>query len=472
MVCFEDVLKLSPLLLGLVVLCGCSQRGELVGAASVGVLNLPGQIAVGFNHHQHNRYQSPISGEWRDGDDIEQMLVQAIEVAQHEILVAVQELSAPRIAEALIAAQHRGVTVRVILENNYSTPWTEQTPSQLKPHQRQRWRQLEQLADQNGDGTTTPEEAELGDAIGLLRHHRIPIVDDTEDGSRGSGLMHHKFVVIDRTVVLTGSANFTRSGMHGDANRPRTRGNVNHILRVQSDALAELFRQEFGTMWGDGPGGKLNSRFGLQKESTGVRTAMVGATRVDVLFAPHRKGDLNHGLNWIEEQLDEARTSIDMALFVFTAQQLADALQGGVNAGLQIRLIADPSFASRSFSEVLDLLGVGLPDRNCKLEKDNQPFNKGLKGVGTPRLARGDKLHHKFAVIDNKKVITGSFNWSPSAAHTNDETLMVIHSPQLAKHFTREMDRLWDTAELGITPHIQRKLDRQKIRCGDGVERG
>ena len=161
-----------------------------------------------------------------------------------------------------------------------------------------------------------------------------------------------------------------------------------------------------------------------------------------------------------------------MALFVFTAQQLADALEQQVQAGLHIRLIADPSFASRSFSEVLDLLGVALPDRNCKLEGNNQPFKKGLKSVGTPRLARGDKLHHKFAVIDNKKVITGSFNWSPSAAHTNDETLLVIHSPQLAKQFTREMDRLWDTAELGITHHIQRKLDRQKIRCGDGVERG
>ena len=94
-----------------------------------------------------------------------------------------------------------------------------------------------------------------------------------------------------------------------------------------------------------------------------------------------------------------------------------------------------------------------------------------VQGIGTPRLARGDKLHHKFAVIDNKTVITGSFNWSPSAAHTNDETLLVIHSRQLAKHFNSEMDRLWDTAELGITPHIQRKLDRQRIRCGDGVER-
>ena len=81
-------------------------------------------------------------------------------------------------------------------------------------------------------------------------------------------------------------------------------------------------------------------------------------------------------------------------------------------------------------------------------------------------------VDHKFAVIDNKTLITGSFNWSPSAAHINDETLLVIHSPQLAKHFTREVDRLWDTAQLGITPHIQRKLNRQKIRCGDGVERG
>jgi len=68
MVCFEDVLKLSPLLLGLVVFCSCSQGGELVGAASVDQLNVPDQIAVGFNHHQRNRYQSPISGEWRDGD--------------------------------------------------------------------------------------------------------------------------------------------------------------------------------------------------------------------------------------------------------------------------------------------------------------------------------------------------------------------------------------------------------------------
>ena len=109
---------------------------------------------------------------------------------------------------------------------------------------------------------------------------------------------------------------------------------------------------------------------------------------------------------------------------------------------------------------MLDLLGIALPDRNCKLERKNQPFKKGLKSVGTPRLARGDKLHHKFAVIDNKKVITGSFNWSPAAAHINDEILLLIHSPELTEHIIREIDHLWNTTKPGITPHVQHKLDR------------
>ena len=34
------------------------------------------------------------------------------------------------------------------------------------------------------------------------------------------------------------------------------------------------------------------------------------------------------------------------------------------------------------------------------------------------------------------------------------------------------MVRLWDKAVLGITPHLHHKLNRQKIRCGYGVEMG
>ena len=54
-------------------------------------------------------------------------------------------------------------------------------------------------------------------------------------------------------------------------------------------------------------------------------------------------------------------------------------------------------------------------------------------------------------MIGNRTLITGSFNWSHVVAQTNDETLLMIHSPKLAAHFTREVDRLWENAELGVT---------------------
>lgn len=100
---------------------------------------------------------------------------------------------------------------------------------------------------------------------------------------------------------------------------------------------------------------------------------------------------------------------------------------------MKIRLIADPGFASRPYLEVIDLLSLGRPGHHCKLKVGNKPFKINLEGVPSSKLAKGDNLHHKFAVIDNKKVIPSSFNSSPAAAHTNDEMLLVIHSPRLAR---------------------------------------
>ena len=86
--------------------------------------------------------------------------------------------------------------------------------------------------------------------------------------------------------------------------------------------------------------------------------------------------------------------------------------------------------------------------------------------VGIPKLATGDKLHHKVAIIDEKIVISGSFNWSPSAAYSNDETLVILHSAELARHFTREMERLWGGAILGVSTKLERKIENSIRFCG------
>ena len=74
-------------------------------------------------------------------------------------------------------------------------------------------------------------------------------------------------------------------------------------------------------------------------------------------------------------------------------------------------------------------------------------------------------------MIDNATVITGSFNWSPSAAHQNDETLLVNRSPLLAAHFTAEIDRLWKGSELGITLRLARKQQRLNHHCAGRLVR-
>ena len=435
-------------------LCGCTHAGVYIPWQQPEVPQAAG-IEVLFNQRRGQTYTSPLTGKKREGDNLEQALIEAIASARSEVLVAVQELTLPRIAQALIERHQAGVKVRVVLEHQYRQPWSLQHPAGLEPHAQQRLRRLKRLGHE--------------DAIRLLDVAGVPVIDDTADGSSGSGLMHHKFVVIDQQVVLTTSANFTSSGIHGDGDAGQTRGNVNHLLRIKSEKLAEFFKAEFAQLWGDGPEGERDSRFGLQKDNGGTQTLVLNQQQVSVLFAPHRRKNQTNGLTLIKQKLKNANDSIDLALFVFSAQELADVLAQKQAEGVAIRALIDQSFAYRSYSELLDLLGQQLPDHRCMIEKGNKPWSSPLTTAGVPQVPRGDKLHHKFAVIDNRTVITGSFNWSASAAHRNDETLLVIESPQLAAHFSREMDRLWESAQLGITPRLKNKLQQAQRRCGSGV---
>ncbi len=379
----------------------------------------------------------------------------------------------PSIAQALAEQHQRGVQVKVVREHLYSQPWGGEHDAALSSHQRQRKRQLIALADRNGDGQLSEDGHQQGVAFTILQRAGVPLLDDTADGSKGSGLMHSKYLVVDGRTVIMGSANFTASGIHGDPGAPPTRGNANHLLGIESQERATRFREEFGQMWGDGPDGRSASHFGLAKGQGGTESLRVGDTPVQVLFTAHRRSDPGNGLALIASVLAEVKEQIDLALFVFSAQALTNKLAERLNHQVRLRLVANPGFASRPFSEVFDLVELAMADRDCRIEQGNQQLQERADGVGTPQLARGDKLHHKFAVIENKTVISGSFNWSQSAAHTNDETLLVIHSPQLSKHFTRQMDRLWDNAELGIRPRLQCKLEHHSMRrwSGEGLRR-
>ncbi|QIZ69733.1 phospholipase D-like domain-containing protein [Oxynema aestuarii] len=459
---------LSPLFL----LSACWTRPPLERLTrSVPPLPQDPAVQVYFNHNPAAEYREPYRDFRRQGDNLEQVIVEAIASAQTQIDLAVQEFRLPEIARALVERHRAGVRVRVIIENTYNRPWSDLSAAEvagLDERDRGRYEEFRQLVDRDDDGTLSPEEIATGDALVILRDAGIEVLDNTADGSKGSGLMHHKFVVVDGRTTIATSANFTTSGIHGDFADPSSRGNPNNLLKIDSPELAAAFAEEFELMWGDGPGGQSDSRFGINKPWRDDRTFQVGETTISVHFAPSSsRVPWEESVNGtIGATLGNADRAIDLALFVFSVQELADILETRHRAGVLVRLLVDPSFAYRSYSESLDLLGVALPDDRCRVEAFNRPWSEAIATVGVPQLAPGDRLHHKFALIDNTTAIAGSHNWSVSANTQNDETLLVLTNPTVAAHFQREFDRLYDNALLGLSPKQQERIEAAIARCG------
>ncbi|MES1026535.1 DUF655 domain-containing protein [Gloeocapsa sp. BRSZ] len=424
---------------------------------------------VYFNHRESAEYQEPYRLQKRQGDDLEAKIVEAIATAQSTVDVAIQELRLPKIAQALVERHNAGVKVRVILENNYSRPWSSFSTAEvekLTQRERDRYQEFRALVDRDRDGKMTPDEINQGDALVILNQARVPWIDDTADGSAGSGLMHHKFVVVDQRIVVVTSANFTTSDVHGDFGFPSSIGNANNLLKIDSPELAKLFIEEFDLMWGDGPGGQLDSQFGLKKPLRSPQHIQVGNTYISVQFSPTSPTiPWNRGTNGLIGQvLSTATSSVDLALFVFSEQRLANILETSHQQSVKIRALIDPSFAFRTYSEALDMMGVALSD-NCQYEKNNRPWQNAIATVGTPQLPQGDSLHHKFGVVDKRIAIAGSHNWSAAANEKNDEALLILHNSTVAAHYVQEFERLYATAQLGVPVSVQRKIKEQQQQC-------
>jgi phosphatidylserine/phosphatidylglycerophosphate/cardiolipin synthase-like enzyme len=55
-------------------------------------------------------------------------------------------------------------------------------------------------------------------------------------------------------------------------------------------------------------------------------------------------------------------------------------------------------------------------------------------------------MHHKVMIIDDRIILTGSYNFSANAENLNDENLLVIHDPGIASAYLDEFARVFDQA--------------------------
>ncbi|MBC76408.1 MAG: competence protein ComE [Halobacteriovoraceae bacterium] len=428
-------------------------------------------ISVYFNHLESESYTDPYRNITRPGQDLEKVIIDTILEADTSIDVAVQELRLPNIAKALAVKALQGVKVRVVLENNYNNTLLtmgDENEDETNQHEASRFVDLFAFIDMDNDNRIEPNEMAQRDAIHILHLNNIPIKDDTHDGSMGSGLMHHKFLVIDGETLLVSTANFTLSGIHGDFTNPLSRGNANSLVKIKSKSLVKSYKEEFELMWGSVKGSRI-PMFGNGKPYRAPRTAKVSSSSVTTQFSP-----TSRTLSWkrsvnglIGKTLKKAKKEVLMGLFVFSEQRLADILQDKHEENHYFRLgvLVEPKFAYRYYSELLDMWGIGMLDNNCQYEAYNNPWALPHFDVGAPIMASGDFLHHKFAVIDRETVIVGSQNWSDSANHQNDENLLVIKNKKIAQAYAQEFERMERRSRKGPPKSLLRRVEKMEESC-------
>jgi phosphatidylserine/phosphatidylglycerophosphate/cardiolipin synthase-like enzyme len=56
-------------------------------------------------------------------------------------------------------------------------------------------------------------------------------------------------------------------------------------------------------------------------------------------------------------------------------------------------------------------------------------------------------MHHKFAIVDKQHLMTGSYNWTRSAANYNHENLLLTSDEGVVKEYLKEFDKLWKEME-------------------------
>ena len=198
-------------------------------------------------------------------------------------------------------------------------------------------------------------------------------------------LLHSKWCVFDN-LVFVGSWN------------PKQSDKADAVILINSSKIAKYFLSAFKNL-------KLKRKFFAKEKEFKIKNS-----KIKIKFCP------KFCRSEIVEELMKANKSIIFATFIFTDSAITRLLHHKAKK-LEVRgLIAAKNFNKTNF-----------------LIKN---LSKAVKN-----------LHHKFFIIDEKIVITGSYNPTLAAAFKNQETIVFIEDKRIAKKFLNAFKALEENAE-------------------------
>ncbi|MEZ0230625.1 MAG: phospholipase D-like domain-containing protein [Planctomycetota bacterium] len=249
----------------------------------------------------------------------------------------------------------------------------------------------------------------------------------------GFSSMHTKFTVVNDELVLTGSANLSASA---------SLANHEHIVAVKNTQLAK----EYITEWNEErtaaavmreamPEADRHSIYDNDKlpdswtpaKATALANKLATIDRptaqpltvVRTYFSPDDQCE-----SVVRAELLKAKKSVRVSMYQLASGRLAGTLASLAKKGIDVTLICDEHQQSSEASKFADEILVGEPRLR---------YVKAKNTLGNTSLQ-----HQKYAIIDDRTVIGGSFNWTAMANKYNDENLIVMQSRKLADKFRQD----------------------------------
>lgn len=249
------------------------------------------------------------------------------------------------------------------------------------------------------EASKSPTGAEY-DAAKVLKGAGITVVN----GGRSSGLMHDKIIIVDSRILFVGSWNLS----YNDTFR-----NNNNLLEITDPTLIANYHAKFNELF-------VGQQFG-RHATVGAQTPQmnIGGVQVENYFSP-----VDLVMDKLIAYVQGAQRSIRFIAFTYTDVNLANAMIERFQAGVDVKGVIENRGASNG--AMVPLFCATLP-----VQVDGNKYT----------------MHHKVIVIDESIVITGSYNFTKSADDENDDNVIVIHSPALARLYLQEFDRVNSIAQ-------------------------
>jgi phosphatidylserine/phosphatidylglycerophosphate/cardiolipin synthase-like enzyme len=266
-------------------------------------------------------------------------------------------------------------------------------------------------------------------------------------------LMHHKYVVRDRTAVWSGSANWTDDSWTREENV---------IVIVESTGVAIRFQDDFAQLW------KKRKVEGSGKVPTDP--IRVGGAQVRTWFSPKRGEKLAHR---IANAVGDARRRVRIASPVITSGPILGTLaEVAADGRVDLAGVVDRT-------QIAEVLGQWRRNGNNTWKTPSLRFlmdRAAFTGKRSTPYAPGavhDYMHAKVTVCDDT-VFIGSFNLSHSGEE-NAENVLEIEDAELAERMARFVDEIRAKyPPLALTELAEvraRRRLRRRFRAGASLAR-